>query len=187
MIEYEINIVSFILNSTRTGITLNLQGVNSTDSIYLFKHSNYKEYDKAIDLMEYYNSNTNSIETDILLSELNQSYLDGIYILEVEQGEALTTEIQYSFVRYKECILNKVLKLSLCDDCLKTISPSIINANTLLESLLITINEGYLLESINIINSLNKYCSDDCKSCGEYNTKEGSNYFSFTKDEELPL
>ena len=177
-----INTELFAISSDRSKIDINIIGVESDDSIYLYRHTNYGDTSKAINLMDYFDD-VDTIEASLTPQNFGQTYFDGMYILQIEElGQEIKTSIEYDFTKYEECLLNKTLNLSTCDSCLKNISSDLVNASALLESLQYAVKSGFLFESIEVINTLDKYCSNECKSCGNYANESYSEYYkSFVK------
>jgi hypothetical protein len=62
---------------------------------------------------------------------------------------------------------------------LKEKSLPLINAQTTLEGLKIASANGFVQEAINLINNLKRYCSEKCKSCGDYNNLINTTYLSY--------
>ena len=167
MIETIVSISSFFINSSGTALTVNLDDTTTINSVYIFKPETYKDYEKAINLTPLYEG-TSVSQLDIKLSEIGEPYFDGVYIIEIENSLGSDKAITYDLTRYNECILNKVLEFSICDDCLKKNSQSLINANMLIEALKISVDNGFLEEVVNITKALKTYCSNKCKTCGEH-------------------
>lgn len=174
---YNMQITNFKINSTRTAINLTIIDALNVSTLKLWTDKTYKDYNLAIDLT----SKLSGIATEnitITLSDLNIAYFDGVYFIEAEDNIEISQAIDSDLTRYKECILNKLIEYSICDDCLKNNSISLINAQTLLIGVENAVEQGFINETFNLINSLNKYCSNDCDTCGTYTNLIDDNYYS---------
>lgn len=174
-------ITLFTINNSRTELNLAISNATAATTLYLWTDKTYKDYSKAIDL----SAKLNGIATQnivITLNELKQKYFDGLYFVELSSSAELDSSFTGDLTRYKECILDKIVSLSMCDSCLNKESGAIINAQGLLTSLETAIELGFLDESFNIITALNKYCSNDCATCGAYSDVKDENYFNIPVD-----
>ena len=169
-------ISSITISTDRTQIDLTITDATTLTSLLLWSDVTYKDYSLAIDL----SSKLTGAATEnivITLADLAISYFDGVYFVEAE-GTSVSIAAVADTTRYKECILTKVLQIAQCNDCLKVFNNSIINSQTLLLSLEAAVAEGFVDEIMLIIEALNKFCSDKCKSCGEYKNTLDTNYYS---------
>lgn len=179
-------ITSFNISESKTSINLVITDAASITSLYLWKHTNYKNYLEAIDLSSKLTSSSTETIT-ITLSDINEIYFDGVYFIEAEDIDEVSSAITQELSRYKECNLDKILTLSLCDDCLKNNSNSIINSHNLLTSLEYAIELGFPNEIVNITKTLDKYCSDECKSCGGYQNIKDNNDSDTSNTDDLEI
>jgi|AntRauTorcE11897_2_1112592.scaffolds.fasta_scaffold36257_1 hypothetical protein len=171
-------ITSLSLSLDKTELTIEIDDASLVNSFYLFTEDTYKNYSLAVDLMS--NVSGQTTESVVLLaSDLGLAFFDGLYFIEVIDPNTISTKLIPSLLRYEECILNKVLKINKCDDCLKEKSLPLINAQTTLEGLKIASANGFVQEAINLINNLKRYCSEKCKSCGDYNNLINTTYLSY--------
>jgi len=169
-------ISSIAISTDRTQIDLVITDAASLTSLSLWTDITYKDYSLAIDLsVKLTGAATENIT--ITLSDLSLTYFDGVYFVEAEGTEVSIAAVA-DLTRYKECILTKVLQIAQCNDCLKVFNNSLLNSQTLLLSLQTAVNEGFIDEIMLIIETLNKFCSDNCKSCGEYKNTLDINYYS---------
>lgn len=178
---YNMQITNFKINSTRTAINLTIIDALNVSTLKLWTDKTYKDYNLAIDLT----SKLSGIATEnitITLSDLSTAYFDGVYFIEAEDNTTTSQAIDSDLTRYKECILNKLVEYSICDDCLKNNSISLINAQSLLIGVENAVEQGFINETFNLINSLNKYCSNDCNSCGKYSNITNNNYYSIPQE-----
>jgi len=56
---------------------------------------------------------------------------------------------------------------------------TLVNAQTTLEGIKIATEFGFIEEAIALINSIKNYCSNKCKSCGNYDNVINNNYLSY--------
>lgn len=170
-------ITTFNINPNRTAINLTIVDAAGVNSLNLWTDKTYKNYNSVIDLSSKLNG-SNIQDITIQLSDLNISYFDGIYFIEAESNDDISSSITADLTRYEECILNKVLEISICDDCLTKKSDATINSHVLLTSLQDAIEQGFTDEIFTLVKALNKYCSNECKSCGGYKNQPSGNYYS---------
>jgi len=156
-------ITSFQISTDRTVINLTITDAATVTSLLFWTDVTYRNYSEAI---------------VITLADLSLSYFDGVYFIEAEDPDELNSAITADLTRYKECILDKVLSSINCEDCLDTISNSALNAQVLLYSLETAIQNSFIDEISLILTTLKKYCSDSCKSCGEYKNIVDINYYT---------
>lgn len=172
------NISNFSVNSEQTEISITIDDAANVSELFLFTEDTYKNYSLARDLSSYLTGATTEIIT-ISTIDLDIKVFDGIYYLEATSPTEISSAFLYALSRYEECILNKILKINLCDDCLKNKSLQLINAQTTLEGLKIALQNGFIIEGINLLNNLKNYCSNKCKSCGEYDNLINTTYLSY--------
>lgn len=170
-------ITSLAISADRTQMNLTITDAATVSGLKLWTDLNYKDYSLAIDLSAKLTGATTENIT-ITLADLAISYFDGIYYVEAEDPDEIAIEVTADLTRYKECILNKVIINAQCNSCLKVIDGSIENAHILLSSLTVAVNEGFIDEILLLVEALNKFCSNGCKSCGEYQNTLDTNYYS---------
>lgn len=168
-------ITQFNINSQRTQLELTITDAATVSSLYLFINNAYKDYNQAIDLSSKLSGVTEE-NIIITLQDINSPFFDGLYFIEAEDEDEISSAITSDLTRYKECVLEKLLILSACDDCLKKQSSQVINAHMMIISLEDAVTEGFVNEAFNIQGALDKYCSNSCKSCGGYNNVIDNNY-----------
>jgi hypothetical protein len=169
-------ISNLTISSDRKQINLTIIDAVSVTSLLLWDNLTYKNYSLAIDISSKL-TGTATQNIVITLADLGISYFDGVYFIEAE-GTDISISAVADLTRYKECILTKVLAIAECSSCLKAFNNSIINSQILLLSLEAAVAEGFIDEIMLIIEALNKFCSDNCKSCGEYKNTLDTNYYS---------
>ena len=170
-------ITDLTISTDRTQINLTITDAATISGLKLWTDLTYKDYDLAIDL----SAKLTGVATEnitITLADLSLSYFDGVYYVEAEDPDEYSIGTVADLTRYKECILTKVIVNAQCESCLKVINNEIINSHILLRSLEIAVNDGLIDEIILTIEALNKFCSDTCKTCGEYNNTLDINYYS---------
>jgi len=172
-------ITTFKISQDRLSMNIIISDAATVTSLKFWTKSTYKDYTQSIDLTT---KLTGALTENITvtLSDLGLSYFDGVYFIEAEDPDEITNSITGDLTRYKECILNKVLEYSICEDCLKDKSISLINAQSLLYALETSITQGFINEIVNLTIALDRYCSNTCNSCGEYKNIINNNYYSTT-------
>lgn len=170
-------ITSFNINNNT--LTLEITNADSLVSLYLWDETTYKDFSKGIDLSgKLTGSATENIT--ITLQDINQSTLDGIYFIEAQDTEFSSLKYTYNFTRYKECILDKIVKNIQCRDCMDYLNVNIINSHSLLIATEYALELGYIEVALNNIKVLNKYCSNECSECDSYSNVIDNNLFTIT-------
>ncbi len=173
-------ITNIKISQDRTSINLTIEDAATASSLKLWDDKTYKDFSLAIDLTT---KLTGSILENITISlaDLNIPFFDGIYFIEVESSTEISFAITSDLTRFKECILEKTLAAGICDDCSTKNIQSVLNAQGLLRSLQDSIENGFIDEILLINKSLNKYCSIDCKTCGNLKNQVNNNYYSYNQ------
>lgn len=171
-------ITSFNISSDRTQLELNLTNAALANTLRIWKNSDYKDYSKAVDLSSKLDS-TSDQSIQITLSELNINYFDGVYFVEVASDSEVLDSLTADLTKYKECILNKLREVSICEDCPPSdVDLQLINLQGVLFGLEIAIEQGFINEILLKLETIEKFCSDDCVTCGEKNNITDTNYYS---------
>lgn len=171
-------ITEFYINNDRTNLILTITDASTLTTLNLFTDETYKDYNEAIDLSSKLTGATVENIT-ITLADIGESYFDGLYFIEAESPTEVYGALETDTTRYEECILNKIVALGICDECLKEHSTSLLNAQTALVGLKFASDSGFIEEAFNLIALLNKYCSNRCKTCGPYNNVIDNNYYDY--------
>lgn len=156
-------ITEFKISDTNDQLELSIEDAASVVSLRLWKDSNYKDISKAIDLSSKLTSSSNELIT-ITLSDIGESYFDGVYFIEAEDDNELSLEYVYDLISYKECIMDKLNSLDKLD-CLKTKNSNLLNAHSILLGLEDALEYRYINEILLYSKSLKVFCSNDCKQC----------------------
>ena len=172
------NIISFKPNETGTELVLELSGAENADTLQIWNDATYKDYGKAIDLSDKLNGNSTQTIT-ITADDLSKNDISGIHFIQVQDNNTLSQALTSYLISYEECILNKLMDLKLCDDCLNRDSLPLINAQTLLTGLNYAVKKGFIEEAKSIRKALDKYCSGECKTCGKYPHIINNNYYDY--------
>jgi hypothetical protein len=160
-------ITQFTINSARTEIDLTIIDAATVSSLSLFKQDTFRDYSEAIDLSSLLTGAATENIT-ITLSAISEVQFDGVYFIEATDPDEVRTAITADLTRYKECILEQVVALALCDSCFKTKSEKLDNSQHLLRGLQDAVDQGFYREAFNIVGALDKFCSNECKTCGSY-------------------
>lgn len=161
------NITSFKVSQDKASLELVLDTASAATTLYLWTNKTYKTNGLEIDLSAKLDG-TPSQNISITLADLALEYFDGIYFIEVSDGTNTDGDVTAELTRYKECILEKVLALKDCDNCLEIINPGIYNAQTLLYTLEKALEEKLPQEILHIVYGLDKFCTNSCNNCGQY-------------------
>jgi len=160
-------VTQFQINAARTEIDLTITDAATVTSLTLFTEDTFRDYTTAVDLSSLLTGAATENIT-ITLAAINEAEFDGIYYIEAQDPDEIRFGITADLTRYKECIMEDTVALALCDDCFKKQSLKLINAQNLLRSLQDAVDTGFYREAFNIVTALNKFCSNDCKTCGTY-------------------
>lgn len=170
-------ITSFKPSTDRKSINLIIENASAITSILLFTNKTYKDYNKAIDLTAKLTASATE-NLSITLGDLKQSYLDGLYFIEVQDPTDICTAITLDSTRYRECVLNKMSNMDTCDECIKEVAGEILAAETLLSALTIATSDGYPEQAFNHVSALDRICSENCKNCGGLSNVTTVTYFT---------
>lgn len=149
----------------------------TVSSLKFWTNLTYKDYLQSIDLTSKLTGSATENIT-ITLSDVSLSYFDGVYFLEAEDPDEVSGAMTADLTRYKECILGKLMLVSACDECLEKNSTRLINAQGLLNGLETAVEQGFIDETFSIIDALNKFCGNDCKTCGERKNVVNNDYYT---------
>lgn len=172
-------ITNFKISNDKSKIDVTITDAADITSLYLWTDKTFKDFTLAINLTSKLTSS--ATETFIItLSDIGITKFDGVYFLEAEDTTEISIAVTEELTRYKECILDKIIELSVCDDCLKKQSLVVTNSHQLLRSLYHAIELKFIDEILLLIKALNKFCSNECKTCGQYenindNTSQDNN------------
>lgn len=170
-------ITDFSISTDRTQIDVTITDASLLSSLRFWSDTTYKDYSKAVDLTSKLTASDTETIT-ITLSDLGLSYFDGVYFLEAEDTSDISSAITQDLTRYKECILNKLTEYSVCDGCLEKEALSLLNAHALIIGVEDAISLGFINEILINLNALNKFCSNDCITCGQKDNVVDTNYYS---------
>jgi len=160
-------ITLFEISQDKTQLNLTIIDAATVTTLNLWTDITYKDPTLSIDLS---GKLTASATENIVISltDLGLNYFDGVYFIQAETTTEVSTSAVGELTRYKECILNKIVQIVNSSTCLVTSDNSILNAQTLLYALETAIDNSFIDEISSILTTLKKYCSNDCKSCGDY-------------------
>lgn len=169
-------ITLFEISQDKTQLNLTIIDAATVTSLKLWTDVTYKSATLAKNL----NSKLTGTATQnitISLVDLGLNYFDGVYFIQAETTTEVSTKAVGELTRYKECILNKIVQIINSTTCLVTSDNAILNAQTLLYALETSISNSFIDEIFSIITVLKKYCSNDCKSCGDYKNVVDITYY----------
>jgi hypothetical protein len=160
-------ITSFKVLADKTALELILTDASTATTLSLWTNKTYKTVGLETDLSDKLNGAASQTIT-ITLADLDLSSFDGVYFIDVVSPTETICGIAAETTRYKECILNKRLEYVGEDNCLEYNYPSILNAQSLLLTLDLALEMKLPQEILTIVYALDKFCTEDCKGCGEY-------------------
>jgi hypothetical protein len=160
-------ISSFTISADKTKLELKILDATDVSILRFWTQNTYKNFGELIDLSsKLTGASTQNIE--ITLTDIEEPYFDGIYFIEAEDSDETAVSFVGEFRRYRECMMNKLSHLNICDSCNDTIENTVINTDALLRALEHAMEERFIDEMLNFTKMLDKLCSDDCKTCGQY-------------------
>ena len=166
-------ITEFKISDDNTELELTITDAASVISLRLWKDDTYKDFSKSIDLSGKLTASTTENIT-ITLSDLNESYFNGVYFIEAEDNDELSLEYVYELLSYKECILNKINAYDTVD-CLIEKDKSLLNAQSILLGLEDALEYRYINEILSYTKTLGKFCSEECRECDNKTPIENNN------------
>lgn len=173
-------ITNFTISSDKSKLNLTITDAASVISLRLWSNKTYKDFSKLIDLSAKLTSSaTENIE--ITPGDLGISYFDGIYYIEAEDPDETSLEFTYELSKYKECILVRSLQMSSCTECINQKDNILVNIDLLLSGLQYALDLRYVNEMQLIIDTLDKFCTNECTTCGG-NVEDISDYENSNPD-----
>lgn len=151
----------------RSSLVLNLDDAGTAINLYLWTKETYKVEEFKIDLSTKLNGQYSQI-INITPEDIGITKFDGVYFIDAITATDTKCAIAAELIKYKECILNKVLEYQDCESCLKITQPELLNSFTLLYTIEKAIELNLIQEVLTIVFALDKFCTNDCKGCGEY-------------------
>lgn len=182
------------INNTLTQLSVDVEtntGANIT-SVLLWNENTFKDYSKAIDL-SFKLEEVNNKEIFIVTStEINLSDFSGIYFLEFtsnyDDGDDCTNcqniviGVVANLNNIKKYLLNSVLELNDCEDCLKQKDfENIIAIDLTTNGLSTALSIGFYEEAIFLYKKLKRLIGPklDCSSCRSLKTPQYINGLNF--------
>lgn len=170
-------------DATQIDVSLEANEGETVTKVLLWSNKTFQNYTLAIDLTDKLEQTSNIEEFVISAQDAGVSSFTGLFFIEVETSDQ-TCEgcgligIAGNLIKYNECLLNKVLKYTVCDtgEC-KEVDE--INAiSVMLESISICLQNSYYNEAIDILDSLDKLCPvcSSCKTLVTYCSNSGLNF-----------
>lgn len=144
----------------------------------LWKNFDYKDFSLAIDLSAKLTGSATEVLT-ITLADIGEVAFDGVYYLQADDPDEISIDVTADLTRFKECIVERVVDKNLGNKCLVEINKETINAHSILVNLAYAIELSFVDEIVVLLDAINIYCSDECKSCGGYNNLEDYEYRVF--------
>ena len=180
-----ISINSLKINESSNAIDVDVSTTsgNTITQVLLWDIKTFKDYSQAIDLSHLLDGTDETEVFSIPASELNLTNISGLFFIEFESDEIIVPDdcnqdsntalgVVSNFIKYHECLLNRVLKIDIkdcneiinnCDNCNK----NILFLSTLINSLNSTIKFAFYEEAIRITEVLEDIC-DTCHTCPDY-------------------
>ena len=180
-----IQITNFTISVDR--LTINVSAETTVGDIFtsvnLWTDETFKDYAQAIDFTSKLLQANNTEVFTITAEEVGVSKFSGIYFIELNSTSVTTPAcaecnnalgVATALIDFKECSLNKVLALSVCDGLdQNNISNSpeyndVINVNMLIDALCTSLEQGYYSEALDFMAALRVLCNETgCPTCKE--------------------
>ena len=183
-------ITGFRISDDKQSMIIDLEAIDTSSyDLYLYTSYNYEDTTNATVISWHTMLNEKVVNNlvnqtiTLTINDFNEDgitlpYFDGVYILTGKSGSSnKDVAVTYDFTRYNECVLDKVLEIGVCDECLKHENHDLINASVLIQALIYAVEEKFIDEIVDIVTILDLYCSDDCKSCKEKGNDELTDYY----------
>lgn len=160
-------ITAFTINEDKTELDLTITDAATVQSLRLWNDSTYKNFTKAIDLSAKLTASATENIT-ITLADIDEEYFDGIYFIEAEDLDEVSIEFAWDLTRFEECVVDRATYVAACDECLLETDSDFIILTGLLDGLEKALNNRLIDQMLFLVNTLNKYCTSDCATCGKY-------------------
>jgi len=160
-------ITKFTINSDDGQMEVRIEQADKLIALRLWKNLDYKDFSLAIDL-SYMLTSSVTEDLAIRLEDIGETQFDGVYYLQAEEEESVSIAVTADLTRYKECILDKVIQSNLGKPCLVENNVEVINAHMVLVNLAYAVELQFIDEIVNLLTAINVFCSNECKSCGDY-------------------
>lgn len=160
-------ITSLKPSENKSSLVLEITDAADATILRLWTDKTYKNFAEVKDFSaKLTNAATQNIT--ITLSELGEPYLDGVYFVEAKDTDETSIAMTAELSRFKECIMDKLLEIATCDECLSNENRALMNAHTSLITLEHAVAIQFPDEAITIKRALDRFCNNSCRSCGTY-------------------
>jgi hypothetical protein len=160
-------ITQFEISADKTQMDITITDAATVSVLRMWKDFDYQDFSLAIDLSGKLTASVTEVLT-VTPGELGETSFDGVYFLQAEDPDEISTDVTAELTRYKECIMEKVVTNNLGNICLVENNTDTLNAHFTLFSLAYAIELNFVNEIVKLLSMLQVYCSDECKSCGGY-------------------
>lgn len=161
------NITSFKVSQDKTSLELALTSAAAATTLHLWTNKTYRVDELKIDLSAKLTGATNPV-IYITPQDLGITSFDGVYFIELTDNVETLTAVTAELSKYKECVIEKVLAIKDCDSCMEIENPEVLNVQTALYTLELALSEKAYQEILTIVFMLDKFCTNDCRGCGDY-------------------
>lgn len=163
---------------------------NVFTNIKLWTKDTFQDPDLAIDLSSYIIGINETENISIPAIAIGVAKYSGLFFIEFTTSEEvedtdccpnsnIRLAVVSNFIKYHECILNRLLKLEIddcgvkednqckdCQNCANCLS-SVLSVQTYVDGLYIAIQYGFYTEAIEILSQLDKLCGV-CNTCPDF-------------------
>lgn len=155
------------ISSDFTNLIVTITDASSANTLLFWNNDTYKDFTQSKDFSAKLDG-TATQTVDISLSEINEPYFDGIYFFEAQSNTETSINYCYILTKYKECVLNGIMEMKGCDDCLEKMDNKVREMHSILMSLEYALQERFIDDAISIVKMMDKFCSKSCNTCGTY-------------------
>jgi len=168
-------ITNFTINAAKTEIDVTITDAATITLLRLWKNFDYKDFSLAIDLSAKLTASATEVLT-ITLADIGETCFDGVFYLQADDPDEISIDVTADLTRFKECILEKTIIANLSNRCLVEYNKEQINAHSILTELSYAVTLKFIDEIVVLLDAINIYCSDECKSCGGYENLDDYEY-----------
>lgn len=168
-----INTLKILSDRKTMNVTVNAGTGLLVTSVKLWDEDTFKDYTVAVNLSDKLTQASEEEVFTILASDLGLTEFSGLYFLEFENNSTVPSTVVGLVAEvneYEECKLDKILTLlysgkDCTTDCNSGEVSEIMSIDAFLRGLEAAIAQGYIYESISLINALKKLCTNTCAEC----------------------
>tara|TARA_R110000851_G_scaffold268235_1_gene420923 strand:+ start:3678 stop:4256 length:579 start_codon:yes stop_codon:yes gene_type:complete len=168
-------------DSSQIDVMITAATGETVTKILVWDYITFQNYSLAVDLTTKL-AGTSEVETFIITAaDMGINSFTGLFFMEVSSSDQTCEQcgliaVAANLTAYNECLLNKIIQFNVCavgPDCNDTSAIEVINL--LLRGISICLQNGYYMEAIDLLKSLDKLCGlcETCKVLAIYCSNSG--------------